>query len=98
MALTDDPQVRHNGTVIEVDHPTAGRFPMMALPVNFSKTPARYERAAPLLGQDTRDVLAEFGFLQQEIEQLFSDGAACGLGMPVQAPATAISGRDGTHS
>jgi crotonobetainyl-CoA:carnitine CoA-transferase CaiB-like acyl-CoA transferase len=69
-ALREDPQIRHNRATIEVQHPTAGRFEMLALPVNFHATPAQYRRAAPLLGQHTSEVLAEFGFDAAEVEAL----------------------------
>lgn len=69
-ALREDPQIRHNRMTMEVQHPTAGRFEMLALPINFHGTPAEYRRAAPLLGQHTREVLAEFGFGDDEIEAL----------------------------
>ncbi|HMO48366.1 MAG TPA: CaiB/BaiF CoA-transferase family protein [Rubrivivax sp.] len=69
-ALREDPQIRHNQATIEVQHPTAGRFEMLALPINFHGTPAQYTRAAPLLGQHTQEVLAEFGFSAEQIEAL----------------------------
>lgn len=33
-------------------------------------------RAAPLLGEHTREVLAEFGFSAAEIDALYASGAA----------------------
>jgi crotonobetainyl-CoA:carnitine CoA-transferase CaiB-like acyl-CoA transferase len=52
-----DPQVRHRGLQIELDHPTAGSVPGVANPIRFSQTPIEFERAPPLLGQHTRAVL-----------------------------------------
>lgn len=69
-ALREDPQIRHNGATIEVQHPTVGGFEMLSLPINFHGTPAQYLRAAPILGQHTQEVLAEFGFGADEIDQL----------------------------
>jgi crotonobetainyl-CoA:carnitine CoA-transferase CaiB-like acyl-CoA transferase len=52
-----DPQVRHRGLQLELDHPTAGSVPGVANPIRFSRTPIEYERAPPLLGQHTDAVL-----------------------------------------
>ncbi|HVC10363.1 MAG TPA: hypothetical protein VNE59_01885 [Burkholderiales bacterium] len=46
------------------------------LPIKFSPTPGKVTRAAELLGQHTREVLAEFGFAEGEIEALVASGAA----------------------
>lgn len=77
-ALRQDPQIAHNETLIEVDHPTAGKVEMLALPVNFRGTPARYERPAPMLGEHSIEVLREFGFSQAEIDSLTQSGAVAG--------------------
>ncbi|SEK16155.1 MULTISPECIES: CaiB/BaiF CoA-transferase family protein [unclassified Variovorax] len=77
-ALRNDPQCRHNNTVIEVEHATAGTVEMLALPVNFHGTPARYERAAPVLGAHSIEVLREFGFAPGEIDALLACGAVAG--------------------
>ncbi|WP_151447666.1 CaiB/BaiF CoA transferase family protein [Lacisediminimonas profundi] len=71
-ALREDPQIRHNNTVIKVEHPTAGTVEMLALPINFHGTPAQYRRAAPVLGQHTVDVLREFGFADEEMDSLLA--------------------------
>jgi len=53
----DDPQVRHRGMRIELDHPLAGKVPLTGCPIRFSETPVEYGLAPPLLGQHTREVL-----------------------------------------
>ncbi len=54
-----DPQVRHRGMRIELEHPTAGRVAGVASPIRLSGTPVQYHRAPPVLGQHTDAVLAE---------------------------------------
>ena len=69
-ALRHDPQIRHNGSVIAMEHPSVGRFEMLALPVNFHGSPAQYKRPAPRLGEHTLEILGEFGFSPEDIERL----------------------------
>jgi crotonobetainyl-CoA:carnitine CoA-transferase CaiB-like acyl-CoA transferase len=73
-ALRQDPQTAHNKTVVELDHPTAGKVEMLALPVNFHGTPATYRRPAPRLGEHSREILREFGFPANDIEHLLAAG------------------------
>jgi crotonobetainyl-CoA:carnitine CoA-transferase CaiB-like acyl-CoA transferase len=61
---------------VKLDHPRAGRTRALGLPIKLSATPGKVTRAAPLLGQHTREVLAEFGFSTVEIEALVASGAA----------------------
>jgi crotonobetainyl-CoA:carnitine CoA-transferase CaiB-like acyl-CoA transferase len=70
-----DPQVKAREMVVEVDHPRAGRTKALGLPIKFSETPGEITRAAPLLGQHTREVLADLGYSPAEIDRLSSEGA-----------------------
>ena len=73
--LVDDPQIAHNGTFVEYDHPTEGRIKTPGFPYKFSKTPARIERGAPVVGQHSREVLAELGIDGARIDALLASGA-----------------------
>jgi crotonobetainyl-CoA:carnitine CoA-transferase CaiB-like acyl-CoA transferase len=70
-----DPQVAARDMVVEVDHPRAGRTKALGMPVKFSDTPCAVTRAAPLLGQHTREVLADLGYDSQTIDRLAASGA-----------------------
>lgn len=72
-ALVNDPQVVHNGTFVEYDHPTEGRVKTPGFPYRFSRTPARVVRGAPLVGEHTSEVLADAGFTPAEVEALLRD-------------------------
>jgi crotonobetainyl-CoA:carnitine CoA-transferase CaiB-like acyl-CoA transferase len=61
--------------IVEVDHPKAGKIETIGHPVKFSRTPASIDRAAPLLGQHTREVLVEFGYDTAQIEALIRSRA-----------------------
>ena len=71
-----DPQALAREMIVELEHPRAGRTRALGLPVKLSRTPGKVSRPAPLLGQHTREVLAEFGFSRAEIEALVKSGAA----------------------
>jgi len=70
-AVFADPQVRHRGMRIEMQHPLAGTMALVGSPLRLSQTPVEYRLPPPLLGQHTDEVLA--GLLkmdQAEIERL----------------------------
>ena len=52
----DDPQVRHRGMRMQMQHPS-GPVSLLASPLRFGDTPVRYELPPPLLGQHTDEVL-----------------------------------------
>jgi crotonobetainyl-CoA:carnitine CoA-transferase CaiB-like acyl-CoA transferase len=70
--VVDDPQIKHNGTFVEYDHPTEGHLKTPGFPIRFSKTPSRVERGAPLTGQHTREILSEIGWGADKIDRLMS--------------------------
>ena len=54
-----DPQVAARNLRIDLPHALAGQVPLVANPIKLSATPACYERAPPLLGQHTDEILRE---------------------------------------
>jgi formyl-CoA transferase len=58
LELSNDPQLRKNGTFVTVDHPQRGSFTMPGWPVRMTDSSVPIV-AAPLLGQHTREVLGE---------------------------------------
>ena len=73
--MHSDPQALAREMIVETEHPTAGRLKAIGLPVKFSDTPGAVRRAAPVFGQDTREVLREHGYSDAEIDQLAAQGA-----------------------
>ncbi|MGZ5041442.1 MAG: CaiB/BaiF CoA transferase family protein [Usitatibacter sp.] len=70
-----DPQVRHRGLQVKALHPAAGEVAMVASPMRFSETPIAHDRAPPLLGEHTDEVLkAVLGLDAAEIARLKSKG------------------------
>jgi crotonobetainyl-CoA:carnitine CoA-transferase CaiB-like acyl-CoA transferase len=71
-----DPQVRHRGTVVvRRDERFDGDTRYLAPPWRFDRTPAAIRRHAPRLGEHTREILAEAGLSEGEIEALREKGA-----------------------
>ncbi|WP_199457892.1 MULTISPECIES: CaiB/BaiF CoA transferase family protein [unclassified Marinobacter] len=56
-AAFEDPQVQARNMKIELEHPAIGPVPGIANPIKFSKTRQAYQKAPPLLGEDTAAVL-----------------------------------------
>jgi len=54
-----DPSLVQRGMVVELDHPTRGRFPMPGNPVRMSGSPTEVKRA-PLLGEHNAEVLGRW--------------------------------------
>jgi formyl-CoA transferase len=52
-------QVRARGMAVELPHPTAGKVPLVRSPMKMSATPATSDKAPPLLGQHTDEVLRD---------------------------------------
>ena len=70
-----DPQVRHRGLELELEHPSAGRVASVACPIRLSATPVEYRRAPPLLGAHTDEVLGELlGMDAAALAALRADG------------------------
>ena len=68
------PQAEANETVVEIDHPVAGRLRQAQPAPRFSKSPTSFRLPAPLLGADSHQSLGHLGLSDAEIEQLASDG------------------------
>ncbi len=54
-----DPQIIARQMVVETDHPVTGRFRSIGVPVKLSDTPGSVRRAAPRLGEHTREILEQ---------------------------------------
>ncbi|MGO4331238.1 CaiB/BaiF CoA transferase family protein [Cupriavidus sp. 2TAF22] len=71
--------------VLEIDHPVEGRVKALGFPVKLGGTPQQVRYPAPLLGQHTQQVLAEFGLDEMAIQALRERGAFGQAAAP-QAP------------
>lgn len=72
--LRDDPQLRANGQVQDVDYGEGRALPLFTSPVHFGRQAPELTRA-PEFGHDTDDVLRDLGWDDERILQAKIDGA-----------------------
>jgi len=69
--VVEDPQLKARGMFVELEHPRAGRIKVPNFPVKLSETPGEVISAAPLLGQDNREILTGIlGYTEERIAEL----------------------------
>ena len=72
--MFDHPQVAAEGILASFEHPGVGHYRGMAHPVRFGSGPPPAPFAAPQLGQHSREILAGFGYSDEEIDRLRGAG------------------------
>ncbi|HEY7076801.1 MAG TPA: CoA transferase, partial [Solirubrobacteraceae bacterium] len=74
----DSELVRAREMVVELDQPGATRpIRLLGVPVKLGRTPGDANRGpGPALGEHTREVLADLGYGDDEIDALLASGAA----------------------
>jgi len=71
----EEPQVVARGMKIEIEHPLAGKVPLVASPMRFSGTPLEFNSAPPMLGQHTDEILRTLLAMgDADIEKLRENG------------------------
>jgi CoA:oxalate CoA-transferase len=70
-----DPHLAARGMFIVLDHPLAGRIRVPNFPLKFSETPGVVKTAAPVLAQDSREILMGLlGFSEERVMELVRAG------------------------
>jgi CoA:oxalate CoA-transferase len=70
-----DPHIKERGMLVTVDHPLAGKVTTANFPIKFSLTPAEIRTAAPLLGQNTKEILSNLlGYTDEQMQELVNKG------------------------
>ena len=75
--LLDDPHLVETGFWTERET-EAGRLRFPGIPTRFSETPGAIGDPGPMLGADSRSVLSEIGYTEDEIDALLESGALHG--------------------
>ena len=63
------------GFIRKITHPTQGELYTTAIPTEWSESEPENRYHAPELGENTRDVLTELGYTEEEVKQLQVSGA-----------------------
>ncbi|TCK87215.1 LOW QUALITY PROTEIN: formyl-CoA transferase [Paraburkholderia sp. BL9I2N2] len=72
--IAEEPSLRKTGTIVEVDHPTRGKYLTVGNPIKLSDSPTEVTRS-PLLGEHTDEVMAELGYSPEQVSALRTAGA-----------------------
>lgn len=72
--VLSDPQVIHNGSIITLHHPVLGDYRTPNNPIQMHGTPLDPCGYPPRLGEHSREVLVDFDFSHNEIDDLISNG------------------------
>ncbi len=86
-----DPQVLHNQMIVPANHGALGRINVHGIPVKLTHTPGEVRRAAPTLGQHSREILQEAGYTAEEIQELMAKGITA-VGVSEASPQRAADG------
>ena len=70
----NNPQIDARGAVSEIEHPELGEIPMIEHPLKFANGESGFDRAPPLLGEHNREVFAELGYSEAELDELAAAG------------------------
>jgi len=73
--LAEDQSLRATGTVVEIDHPTRGKYLSVGNPIKLSDSPSEVGRS-PLLGEHTDEILRQvLGFSDHQVGEIHDSGA-----------------------
>ena len=73
--LADDQSLRKNETIVEVDHPTRGKYLTVGNPIKLSDSRSEVKRS-PLLGEHTEEILSKvLGYSSKEVNDIKTSGA-----------------------
>ncbi|WP_137132743.1 CaiB/BaiF CoA-transferase family protein [Rhizobium sp. FY34] len=61
-----EPQVKHRQMLRKLPHPLAGEVAQVVSPLRFERSTLSFDKAPPLLGADTKAILAELGLSKEE--------------------------------
>jgi crotonobetainyl-CoA:carnitine CoA-transferase CaiB-like acyl-CoA transferase len=72
--VINDPQIRHNKMIVQIEHPELGDLDVTGIPIRFYGTPCQVSRHPPMLGEHSREVLAELGYDAPAIDTMIANG------------------------
>tara|TARA_B110000263_G_scaffold56296_1_gene47892 strand:- start:859 stop:2076 length:1218 start_codon:yes stop_codon:yes gene_type:complete len=73
--MVKDPHTKARGMIKKVAAERGGEHAVIGHPVKYSAAHTNINRGAPLIGQHSEEILAEFGFTKKEVEELIKNNA-----------------------
>ncbi len=74
--VASHPQVASNAMIASMEHPTLGTIRTPGFPIDSAQANALPHTPAPCRGEHSRQILAQCGYRDEEIEHLLDSGAA----------------------
>lgn len=71
--IMEHPQIIARDMMVELEDPGIGKHLAIGNPMKLSKTPAVIQKGAPLMGEDTDDILRGIGYSDAEIKSLYEN-------------------------
>ena len=84
--IAEEQSLRDTGTVVEVDHPTRGKYLTVGNPVKMSDSITQVQRS-PLLGEHTEEILKVLGYTDADVAEIKTSGAITAPAKPASAEA-----------
>jgi crotonobetainyl-CoA:carnitine CoA-transferase CaiB-like acyl-CoA transferase len=87
--LLDDPQLNHDGRMLDLLLPTGKRAKLPGIPLEMDGRKSRIRLQPPVMGAHTRAVLAEAGYTDAQISELIAQQvviAADAAALPTSLP------------
>ena len=83
--IAEDQSLRATGTVVEVDHPTRGKYLTVGNPIKMSDSVTEVTRS-PLLGEHTEEILTQvLGYSTDDVAEIAASGAITAPERPARA-------------
>ena len=75
-----DHHLRERNMFVTMEHPLAGKVTTPNFPIKFSLTPAERKTAAPLLGQNNKEILTRLlGYTDEQVQELVNKGVVASV-------------------
>ncbi len=69
-----DPQMKANGVFVEFEHPELGKISTVNSPINVYGVVKEIPKAAPSMGEHSREILRQLNFDEADIEEMIQNG------------------------
>jgi crotonobetainyl-CoA:carnitine CoA-transferase CaiB-like acyl-CoA transferase len=76
--VASDPQVLHREMVVEMEDPSHGRVRQVGIGIKLSETPGKIRKLPPRPGEDTKAIMNEIGYSEEEIERFYREKVIAG--------------------